>query len=619
MPSKNDKKICGHCKHFYKCKNNQKTQYNDLACDEYEERETEEREVIVETSTVIDIGGTLYEEVYDPEIEGKERAMFIALNDNGGTDLIYDVNGNNITYKPYMPKDNNDPITLGMIKLPTNVEKYGDEKQLSQDIQAHIHKWLDISPKYEKMVSWAVMYYWLYDKFDTVPYLRALGDTGTGKTRFLDVIGGLSYKPCFVSGAVTPAPIYRMIPRWKGTIILDEADFSDSSEYGEVTKILNCGFQKNRPVVRCKQNDADTLQYFDAYCPKIIATRRTFKDRALESRCLTEMMRETGRKDIPDILPPEFHEEQESLRNKLLLFRLKNWGKIDPNKALSIDLNGIEPRIRQATRCLASLFVNMPDMMQDFKNFLLNYQEDLIEERSDSFDGVIVNALTSLKEDGLERITSKDIADKMMGDYGLERVTPQSVGKHLKSLGIRSKKKKVEGKTKRCIEWDDELMGTLNRRYVVKIDEGGQVDNDFGGDLPDRGGQVDNGGRLIGGELVFFNNIYKEGLKKEENKAKTAKQLSIPPAPVPPVHLVHPTDKKQVDKLEKVDNMQYKISYTIKTIDQLDEGRGADYNIVIKTIKVNFPNETDAREFLDKLMWGGYVFEPTVGKLKVIN
>jgi len=602
-------KICGHCKHFYKCKVNQKTQYNDPACDDYEERESEQ-EVIVETSTVIDSGGTLYEEIYDPEIEGDERAMFVALNEGGKTDLIYEVKESNITYKPYMPKDKNDPITLGMIKLPTNVEEYGDEKQLSQDIQAHIHKWLDISPRYEKMVSWAVMYYWLYDKFDTVPYLRALGDTGTGKSRFLDVIGGLSYKPCFVSGAVTPAPIYRMISQWKGTIILDEADFSDSSEYGEVTKILNCGFQKNRPVVRCKQNDVDKIQYFDAYCPKIIATRRTFKDRALESRCLTEMMKETGRKDIPDILPTEFYEEQESLRNRLLLFRLKNWGKIDPDKALSIDLDGIEPRIRQTTRCLASLFVNMPDMMQDFRAFLLNYQRDLIEERSDSFDGIIVNALTSLKEEGSDDITSKDIADKMMNEYGLERVTPQSVGKHLKSLGIKSRTRKIMGTTKRCIEWNDELMETLNRRYVIDSDE--LVNHDF----TDRGLQVYNGLHVYRGESSVFNNIYKKGLKEEEN---TSQHPSIPPALVTNVNHVNPTDKEEVYKSENGNNMQYKIHYTIKTIDQLDEGRGADYNIVIKTIKGNFPNETDAREFLDELMWEGYVFEPTVGKLKVIN
>jgi len=46
-------KICGHCKHFYKCKTNQKTRYNDPACDNYEERKSGEKEVVVETSAVI--------------------------------------------------------------------------------------------------------------------------------------------------------------------------------------------------------------------------------------------------------------------------------------------------------------------------------------------------------------------------------------------------------------------------------------------------------------------------------------------------------------------------------------------------------------------------------------
>ena len=52
---------------------------------------------------------------------------------------------------------------------------------------------------------------WCYDVLNTVPYLRALGDYGTGKSRFEDIIGGLCYKPMFTNGAITPAVIYRVL------------------------------------------------------------------------------------------------------------------------------------------------------------------------------------------------------------------------------------------------------------------------------------------------------------------------------------------------------------------------------------------------------------------------
>jgi len=385
------------------------------------------------------------------------------MGDDGEIKFTTEVRVGNKRYVPYIPLDENDPISTGAVKLPTDCIDYGSERELIREIQEHIHKYVDVSPRFERFSAWYVLLTWLYDRMSAIPYLRALGDTGTGKSRFLDVVGGLCYKPCMVSGAITPAPIYRMIRQWKGTIILDEADFRDSNEKNEVIKILNCGFEQRRPVIRCKQNDVDTLQYLPTYCPKIIATRRTFSDKALESRCLTEKMVETDRKDIPDVLPPEFYEEQERLRNKLLMFRLRNYKTFDTTKIYQIDLGDVEPRLRQATRSFAALFSAIPSMMDEFKKFLREYNRELVEERSETLEGMIVATIFSLKKDGgNEKISSSDIVAKLQTDYGIKDITPQSVGKRLKSLGIERKK---EG-DKRCIIWDDKLMNKLAKRYI---------------------------------------------------------------------------------------------------------------------------------------------------------
>ncbi len=461
--------ICGRdCAHYGKdCPYMDVISYDDSAenCPDFEPKDNMARkrekdaEIIISTSGFV-LDGILYEEIYDPS--NSPPGVFVCLKDDGDMELVTEVKDGIRKYIPYIPLDDNDPLSTGAVKLPTFCEDYGTEKDLVREIQDHIHRYVDVSPRFERFSAWYVLLTWLYDRVNTIPYLRVLGDTGTGKSRFLDVVGGLCYKPCMVSGAVTPAPIYRMIRQWKGTIILDEADFRDSNEKNEVIKILNCGFERGRPVIRCRQNDVETLQFLPTYCPKVIATRRPFEDKALESRCLTERMIETSRKDIPDVLPSEFYEEQEELRNKLLMFRLRNYNSIDPRKIQEIDLGDIEPRLRQATRSFASLFSGIPDMLNEFRDFLRKYNEELVEERSETIEGMIVNAIFSLKEEGYERITSSDIAFRVKERFGIERITPQSVGKYLKSLGIERKRDRDQ----RYIIWKENLMNKLGRRYI---------------------------------------------------------------------------------------------------------------------------------------------------------
>jgi len=121
-------------------------------------------------------------------------------------------------------------------------------------------------------------------------------------------------------------------------MILDEADLKNSDEYNEVVTILNCGFERGRPVIRAIKDNPDRLQFLPTFGPKVFATRRRFKDPALEARCLTEVMQETTRDNIPSTLTDTFYREQEELRNKLLLFRLRNYTVIGPEDTITFDL-----------------------------------------------------------------------------------------------------------------------------------------------------------------------------------------------------------------------------------------------------------------------------------------
>lgn len=120
-------------------------------------------------------------------------------------------------------------IILGAVKLSSGIAEYGNTTSLLREIDSHVYRYLDVSDTFRKFAAYYVLLSWLYDRFNTLPYLRFIGDTGCGKSRALDVCGGLCYKSISASGCVTPAPIYRMLKRWGGTIMLMRPTFKTAT------------------------------------------------------------------------------------------------------------------------------------------------------------------------------------------------------------------------------------------------------------------------------------------------------------------------------------------------------------------------------------------------------
>jgi len=326
------------------------------------------------------------------------------------------------------------PMTVdyGVVLLPTTAMEYNNEAELLELIIAHIHKYLDISPEMERFAAYYVLFSWLYDKFNTCPYLRVTGDTGSGKTRFLDSIGRLCYKPILVSGAATSAPIFRLLENWQGTLVIDEADFAKSDTTVDLVKIMNSGFERFRPVVRCNKENPNDIEIHRVFGPKVIASRYKFFDSALESRCLAEKIRPTGR-NIPRILQKAFFAEEQELRNKLLMYRFRNY---DNEFDTSVQLPHIEPRLQQMVASFLTIISKNEKMVADFTAFISKYQDELIEDRGDSNEGRIANYIYSKYESGAS-VSPSDIADALnIGSGKFDHLSPVKIGRSIKSLGL---------------------------------------------------------------------------------------------------------------------------------------------------------------------------------------
>lgn len=234
------------------------------------------------------------------------------------------------------------------IRLPGLPLGYEDAEQLADEIEAYACRYVAISPEFLRVASSYVLLSWVYDAFNEVPYLRFRGDYGSGKSRALIVFGSILYKGFFASGASTVSPIFHTLDTFRGSLILDEADFRFTDEKAELVKILNNGNVKGFPVLRTQVTAAKEFEprAFSVYGPKVVAMRGSYEDRALESRFLTEEMSGRSlREDIPISLPDAQEEEAHLLRSKLLMYRLRerNRAAIDPSLADA----GLEPRMNQ--------------------------------------------------------------------------------------------------------------------------------------------------------------------------------------------------------------------------------------------------------------------------------
>ncbi len=432
------------------------------------QKSTEERKKkgLLRTATFYEDTDMVYEEIW----KVGEEPLFVGCNKHTG-EITYHpaIDCEKFSVIPYMGAE----LTEFAVTLPEGVEDFGSLLDLVEALKHHIHEYSDIPTLIEEYSAWYIIMSWIYDRLPTVGYLRFRGDTGTGKSRSLDIIGRLCYKPMMCGGAITPAPIYRIIRRFRGTLILDEADFSDSSEKAEVVTILNCGFERKRPVIRCNKNDPNELEILPCFGPKVFATRGAWVDKALESRCISHVMLETDRDDIPPILGELFYEREKLLRSQLLLWRLKTMNLINVKALQEIDLGAIEARLKQIALPHALAFKDFPDVLAKFKDFLIEYNREQIRERSTGNEGLVVQAyLRQTVERGKGEVSAKHIKSCLMDEFHTD-MTTNKIGQHIKSLlGVNKQRRRApEGGYLHFYTWDNKKVYKLARRYIADMDE----------------------------------------------------------------------------------------------------------------------------------------------------
>lgn len=421
---------------------------------EQQKKPSEALRIEREASEVRD-DGTLVELVYDPV----RRMTSFVISEGGRWHFTPSLDsGENRRIVPYSA-DNN-LIKTGALVLPSGPEEYGSERQLVEEIQGYIHRYVDLSPAFERLASYYVLLSWVYDAFNEVPYLRVRGDYGTGKTRFLLVVGALCYKSFFSSGASTISPIFHTLDAFRGTLVIDEGDFRFSDEKAEIVKILNNGNVRGVPVLRTMVTPAREYnpRAFQVFGPKLVATRGEYNDPALESRFLTEEMGGGRlREDVPINLPPEYGNEALRLRNKLLLYRLRNFQQIAINPGL-VD-RSLEPRLNQ-------IFVPLMSIVKDAA---------FRDELASAARGLQVTLAASRGFD-LEAQLLEIIRDLLTTDAGpisIKAITELFAIRHGDQYGPKTTNQWIGGMLRRNLHLKTQKSGGV---YVLPLSERSRLD-----------------------------------------------------------------------------------------------------------------------------------------------
>jgi len=404
----------------------------------------------------------LLEEIYDP-LTG--RAQFVSLTKGGQPEVVdsFPLPGKSTLLQPL----NNGLVLKGRVVLPRERRPYASEEALLEEIRAHISRYVVLPEGMDRVVAAFVLFTWLHDRFETVPYLRFEGDLGTGKSRALKVVGGLCYHAFIGAGSASFAAVFRGLEMVGGaTLVLDETDFDPRrDEHQDMMTMLRQGFQAGTGVLRAEPglNGVYEPRDYDVFGPKLLAGRKDLRDPALKSRCIRIYMQSgVPRGNFPAELPEACEQEAADLRDRLLQWRLDHYWTVLPEPE---DLD-VEPRLLQLYRPLAKVIHDEKTRGQ-LASIFLNLQADLSEDRRESFEGRVAAALADVfAERGEVPVLAKDIAAGVAKSSAKAApATSKAVLSVCRGFGLGDRKTKAG----RVVELNQSVLARVLPTYSVEL------------------------------------------------------------------------------------------------------------------------------------------------------
>lgn len=455
------------------------------------------------------IKGYVVDYLYDRE---KDQALLAWRDPSGIIGYGPSVTIEGKRYEPIQPTES---MKTGGILFPS---KLGEKKSIA-DLVGYIELYLGAvylmpNKTTSRLLAYYVLSTWVYDCFDALAYLAFMGDTGSGKSELMFRVGMICYRPITASGASTVASLFRMVHRYKGCVIIDEADLQQSDTTQDMVKFYNQGAMKGRPITRLGDVilPDGTHDYeeraFDVYCPKLMTIKKSFQDDAVTSRSLViklqprEMLELVNAK-IPLSINRNIREKTQALRNLLIRFRLEYWQQQIEMDDSFYEMS-VSARLNQITGGLLAIAKDDPTQQEQIRDNLREYYRDSQVTKSMSITARVIEALWQMwkfpdlnqqyvrqEDDGRFAIkigditkTANEIIDRMNETeeeldneddkkYRKKGIKPHTVGRIVRDeLQLEVSRRRRDGF---WVYWNEDRMTGVALRFGIDLDQVGPM------------------------------------------------------------------------------------------------------------------------------------------------
>jgi hypothetical protein len=348
-------------------------------------------------------------------LKQREGSVTLTSDREIGTANFLDLNGKRLT--PMI----DDNVRYGTVRLPSDLGAKKPIRQLLAEIRLFITRYflLDVDIHIIQSSLYA-LFTWVYDCFPYLPYLRARGAPGAGKSELMLLVGKICYRMMTTAGLTSIAGFKGMAHIYKGTLFIDEVDSlgtSSKEDRGELRALLNVRAMREQARIVTmmdvlKPDGTHTFRPTTTFVfgPTLLTMYGAFKDPATESRCLSFDLYKRDVRDLlnhqppiePGVIPPEQEIEALALANDLLYFRLMTWmPRIEVDARVRLTDVRVSARMNQVMRPLKVLAYLQEDkeLMDDLDMVAeINFEEEMNRTKA-SFEAHIFRTIVELDED----------------------------------------------------------------------------------------------------------------------------------------------------------------------------------------------------------------------------
>jgi hypothetical protein len=266
------------------------------------------------------------------------------------------------------------------------------------------------------LACWTVLTY-VYPVFDAIPYLAIGGPTGSGKTRVLDLLEQLAFRP-LVTSNLTNSALFRHLDSYGGTALLDEAErFQNvhSPEVGELMSSLLAGYRRGKYVTKTETlgDGSHSPRHYCVSGPKAIACINALPPTLAARSISIPMLRCPQGCDKPRLRVEKDRETWSRLRDSLHAIAMEygdEWLSLPEREHVCPEMSGRNFELWQPVLAIAEWFEGhgAKKLLPVLRDFAIRSIESSREAATPGEDELLLQELAALVTGG-SRPTAKEV------------------------------------------------------------------------------------------------------------------------------------------------------------------------------------------------------------------